>query len=79
MDFKYILEARDVTYVYGSRNGGNASLKNVSLGIREGVRTVILGANGAGKSTLFYHFNGVFKPTEVYGANRLNRWWEEEF
>ena len=64
MDFKYILEARDVTYVYGSRNGGNASLKNVSLGIREGVRTVILGANGAGKSTLFYHFNGVFKPTE---------------
>ena len=63
MDFKYILEARDVTYVYGRKDGGNASLKNVSIGIREGVKTVILGANGAGKSTLFYHFNGVFKPT----------------
>ena len=64
MGFKYILEARDVSYVYGRKDGDDASLKGVSLGIREGVRTVILGANGAGKSTLFYHFNGVFKPTE---------------
>ena len=62
MDFEYILEARDVTYSYDRKEGGALSLKGVSLGIRPGVRTVILGANGAGKSTLFYHFNGVFKP-----------------
>ena len=60
---KYILEARNVSYKYGRKEGSPLSLKDVSLGIREGVKTVILGANGAGKSTLFYHFNGVFKPT----------------
>ena len=62
MDFEYILEARDMTYSYEKKDGSPMSLKGVSLGIRPGVRTVILGANGAGKSTLFYHFNGVFKP-----------------
>ena len=62
MDFEYILEARDLTYSYEKKDGSPMSLKGVSLGIRPGVRTVILGANGAGKSTLFYHFNGVFKP-----------------
>lgn len=62
MDYEYILEARDVSYAYEKKEGSPLSLKGVSLGIREGVRTVILGANGAGKSTLFYHFNGVFKP-----------------
>ncbi len=62
MDFKYILEARDVTYSYEKKEGSPKSLSEVSLGIRPGIRTVILGANGAGKSTLFYHFNGVFRP-----------------
>ena len=62
MDFEYILEARDLTYSYEKKDGSPMSLKGVSLGIRPGIRTVILGANGAGKSTLFYHFNGVFKP-----------------
>lgn len=61
---KYILEARDVYYSYGKGDKATSSLKGVSLGIREGAKTVILGANGAGKSTLFYHFNGVFKPSD---------------
>ncbi|MDO5852571.1 MAG: ABC transporter ATP-binding protein [Thermoplasmata archaeon] len=57
-----IIELRDVTYYYeGSKV---PSLDNVSLGIRRGARTVILGANGAGKSTLFYHFNGVAEPAK---------------
>lgn len=60
----YILEARGVSYRYGRKDGEGYALKDVSIGIRPGVRTVILGANGAGKSTLFYHFNGVFKPAE---------------
>ena len=62
MDFEYIIEARDLTYSYEKKDGAPMSLKGVSLGIKPGIRTVILGANGAGKSTLFYHFNGVFKP-----------------
>ena len=64
MGFEYILEARDVSYRYERKEGSPMSLKGVSLGIRPGVRTVILGANGAGKSTLFYHFNGVLRPAE---------------
>lgn len=61
---EYILEARNLSHTYGKDEGSPRSLSNVSLGIREGTRTVILGANGAGKSTLFYHFNGVYKPTD---------------
>ena len=57
-----LIELRDVTYYYdGSRR---PSLDRVSLEVRRGARTVILGANGAGKSTLFYHFNGVVEPAE---------------
>lgn len=61
---RYILEARGVSYRYGGSSDAHMPLSNVSLGIREGSKTVILGANGAGKSTLFYLFNGVFRPTE---------------
>ncbi len=55
-----LLEMKDVTYTYeGSKV---PSLKDVSLTIRKGVKTAILGGNGAGKSTTFYHLNGVAKP-----------------
>ena len=55
------IETVDLTYWYSGNDW--ASLDDVSIKIRKGVKTVILGANGAGKSTLFYHFNGVFKPS----------------
>lgn len=42
---------------------GNA-LADVNITIKDGVRTVIMGANGAGKSTFFYHLNGVLRPTK---------------
>ncbi|MGN0099105.1 MAG: energy-coupling factor ABC transporter ATP-binding protein [Candidatus Methanomethylophilaceae archaeon] len=57
----YLIEIKGVYYRYGAKADSH-SLKDVSIKIREGVRTVLLGANGAGKSTLFYHFNGVLKP-----------------
>ncbi len=57
-----IIETRDITYYYeGSKV---PSLEKVSIAIKKGAKTVILGANGAGKSTLFYHFNGMMEPTE---------------
>lgn len=56
----YIIEARDIVYKY--KENKKPSMNHVSIGIKRGVKTILLGANGAGKSTLFYHFNGVFKP-----------------
>jgi cobalt/nickel transport system ATP-binding protein len=57
-----VIETESITYYYeGSKT---PSMKGVSISIKKGVKTVILGANGAGKSTLFYHFNGVVKPKE---------------
>ncbi len=43
-------------------------LKNLSLEIREGDFTVIMGASGSGKSTLLYALSGMDKPTlgEIY-------------
>ena len=55
-----IIETVDLRYRYAGND--RDSLSEVSVRIRKGVKTVILGANGAGKSTLFYHFNGVFEP-----------------
>ncbi len=57
-----IIETREITYYY--KGSKIPSLEKVSIAIKKGVKTVILGANGAGKSTLFYHFNGVMKPAE---------------
>ncbi len=56
-----IFETHGLVYMY-KPNQGSPSLDHVKIGIKEGIRTVILGANGAGKSTMFYHLNGIFKP-----------------
>ena len=55
-----VIETEDIVFSYDGAE--KPSMKEVSIKIRKGVKTVILGANGAGKSTLFYHFNGVVRP-----------------
>jgi len=55
-----LLETRNIVYYYEGNK--KPSLDDVSIVIRKGVKTAILGGNGAGKSTLFYHLNGVVKP-----------------
>jgi len=57
-----LLETRDIVYYYEGNK--KPSLNKVSIVIRKGVKTAILGGNGAGKSTLFYHLNGVVQPAE---------------
>ncbi|MCX7842128.1 MAG: ATP-binding cassette domain-containing protein [Clostridia bacterium] len=55
-----ILEAEDLHYTYAD---GTEALKGVTLGVRKGQTTAVLGGNGAGKSTLFLSFNGIHKPS----------------
>lgn len=55
-----ILETRDLHYTYAD---GTIALKGVSVGIKRGKCTAILGGNGAGKSTMFLNFNGIHKPS----------------
>ena len=47
--------------VYFSYEKGNEILKNISLNIEKGKKTVFLGENGSGKSTLFFLLNGLLK------------------
>jgi len=58
-----------LTYAYPN---GTVALREISLSIPAGKKTVVLGSNGSGKSTLFLHFNGVLKPKqgEVYYSGR---------
>jgi simple sugar transport system ATP-binding protein len=55
-----ILEARHITKYYGSV----VALRDVSLQVRAGEVTCVLGDNGAGKSTLIKILSGVFPPDE---------------
>lgn len=58
---EHILEANNLVFSYDSNN---IILKDISVKIEKGKKTVFLGENGAGKSTLFLHFNGILKPTK---------------
>ncbi|KAF1084499.1 Energy-coupling factor transporter ATP-binding protein EcfA3 [Sporotomaculum syntrophicum] len=57
---EHILEVRDLYYTYSD---GTQALKGLTLGIKQGKTTAVLGGNGAGKSTLFLSLNGIYKPT----------------
>ncbi len=56
---KTILKVDNLCYNYPD---GTVALHNLSLDLKEGQTTVLLGANGAGKSTLFLNMNGILKP-----------------
>ncbi len=55
-----ILEVRNMSKYFGSV----IALKDVSMFVRPGEVTCLLGDNGAGKSTLIKTLSGVHKPTE---------------
>ena len=54
-----IIEVQDLCYSY---EDDAPALDHVSLRIKKGLSTAVLGGNGAGKSTLFLNLNGVLKP-----------------
>lgn len=60
----YILETRDLTYVYGAGTPfERVALDHVSLQIERGEILGLIGHTGSGKSTLIQHFNGLLKPS----------------
>lgn len=60
----YILETRDLTYVYGAGTPfERTALDHVNIGIERGEILGVIGHTGSGKSTLIQHFNGLLKPT----------------
>ena len=58
-----IIEIKNVTYNYIEDEVEYTAVDNVSLDIKRGSFTVILGHNGSGKSTLAKMMNGLNKPT----------------
>lgn len=63
MKMDNIIEIKNVTYEYSEDDTAFAAVKNLSLDIKRGSFTVILGHNGSGKSTLAKMLNGLNKPT----------------
>jgi cobalt/nickel transport system ATP-binding protein len=60
-----IIETKNLSYSYDHQEN---ALTNVTISVKKGGITAMLGGNGAGKSTLFLNLNGVFTPKsgEVY-------------
>ena len=60
MEQDALLEVREISKFFGSVN----ALRGISVTVRAGEVTCVLGDNGAGKSTLIKILSGVFPPDE---------------
>ena len=58
-----VLEAKNLTKVYGSGEGTVHALRGVSVGIERGSFAAIIGKSGCGKSTLLQALGGLDAPT----------------
>lgn len=69
-----MIEAKELTKFYGTGESRFQVLKNISLNIKDGDFTVILGTSGSGKSTLLNVISGLERPesgTVVYDGSDI--------
>jgi putative ABC transport system ATP-binding protein len=58
-----VVEARDITRRYGEGETAVDALRGVSLDVRRGQLTAVMGPSGSGKSTLMHILAGLDRPT----------------
>jgi len=58
-----LMEIKDLRRSFKLESGDQEILKGISLNLKRGDFTVIMGASGSGKSTLLYSISGMDKPT----------------
>lgn len=61
---KVIIEARNVTKIFGSGATRVTALKSVDLSLTGGMLTLLMGPSGSGKTTLLSILGCMLKPTE---------------
>ncbi len=69
-----IIDVRNVTKIFETKNGGVMALDNINLTVEKGEFLCIVGASGSGKTTLLNLIAGFEKPTqgEIYvNQNRI--------
>ena len=57
-----MIEVKNVTKTYGTKQNAFRALKNVNLTIPDGASVAILGKSGSGKSTLMHAMSGLDRP-----------------
>ncbi len=79
MSNESVIRTEELTYVYGKGTPFyRVALDHVSLSVREGSITGIIGHTGSGKSTLVQHFNRLLKPEEGKILLRGKDIWEKK-